>query len=213
MANRYVEQFIPLVDALAMTFGKNCEVVLHDFAKPHQSIIKIANSHITGRKIGDPATDLLLSYLSKKPQNRFLAGYRTKNDKGAEIRSTSIFIRNSKQKIVGALCINIDITPYLSMINLYEQLCNTIDLGIDEQEQTPAEKFEPNVDNLINDLLNDSIDNIGKQVVHMSKEDKLHIIADLKNKGLFLIKGSAKKTAKRLNVSLTTIYKYIEEIR
>jgi predicted transcriptional regulator YheO len=47
----------------------------------------------------------------------------------------------------------------------------------------------------------------------MSKEDKLHIVADLKNKGLFLIKGSAKQAAERLNVSLTTIYKYIEEVR
>ena len=69
------------------------------------------------------------------------------------------------------------------------------------------------MDNLIDDLLNNSIHKIGKPIVHMTKEDKLHIIADLKQKGLFLIKGSAKQAAGRLNVSLTTIYKYIEEIR
>jgi len=47
MVNKYIEPFLPLVDALAETFGKNCEVVLHDFSKPDQSIIKIANGHLT----------------------------------------------------------------------------------------------------------------------------------------------------------------------
>jgi predicted transcriptional regulator YheO len=46
----------------------------------------------------------------------------------------------------------------------------------------------------------------------MEKEDKLRIISDLKERGLFLIKGAAKRVSKELNVSLPTIYKYLEEI-
>ncbi len=63
MANNYIKHLLPLVDAIAGTFGKNCEVVLHDLRKPHQSIIKIANGHITNRKVGDPLTDLVLSFV------------------------------------------------------------------------------------------------------------------------------------------------------
>jgi predicted transcriptional regulator YheO len=47
----------------------------------------------------------------------------------------------------------------------------------------------------------------------MRKEDKLQIIRDLKENGLFLIKGSAKRVSQELNVSLATIYKYLEEIQ
>jgi predicted transcriptional regulator YheO len=47
----------------------------------------------------------------------------------------------------------------------------------------------------------------------MGKEDKLNIIKDLKEKGVFLIKESAKRVSKELNVSLATIYKYLEEIQ
>jgi predicted transcriptional regulator YheO len=47
----------------------------------------------------------------------------------------------------------------------------------------------------------------------MRKEDKLQVIWDLKENGLFLIKGSPKKVSQELNVSLATIYKYLEEIQ
>jgi predicted transcriptional regulator YheO len=211
MANKYVEPFIPFVDALAETFGKNCEVVLHDFTKPDQSIIKIAHGHITGRDVGGPATDLILSFLGKKGKNvDCLIGYPTKTKQGAELKSTTVFIRDNRDKIVGALCINMDITPYISLKSLSEQFCLRSDVG--GERQFP-EKFESNVDQLINELLEQSITKIGKPIVHMRKEDKLQIIRDLKENGLFLIKGSAKRVSQELNVSLATIYKYLEEIQ
>lgn len=214
MVNNFLKPFIPLVDAITETFGKNCEVVLHDFSKPQKSIIKIANGHVTGRDVGGPATDLILSLLERKESKiDSLIGYSTKTKKGAELKSTTIFIKNNKNKIVGALCINIDITPYISIKNVFEELCCLSNRVNRKGEKEVPEKFESNVDNLINEFLEKSIKKIGKPVVHMTKEDNLQIMRDLKEKGLFLIKGAAKKVSKELNVSLATIYKYLEEIR
>lgn len=42
--------FFPVVDCLADLFGPDCEVVLHDVSRPEDSIIKIRNGHVTGRK-------------------------------------------------------------------------------------------------------------------------------------------------------------------
>jgi predicted transcriptional regulator YheO len=61
--------------------------------------------------------------------------------------------------------------------------------------------------------MGESIQKIGKPIVHMHKEDKLRIIRELKKKGLFLIKGTNKIVAQELNVSLATVYKYLEEIQ
>jgi predicted transcriptional regulator YheO len=213
MANKYIKPFIALVDAIAETFGKNCEVVLHDFSKPDQSIIKIANGHLTGRDVGGPATDLILSYIGKKDKKvDALIGYRTKTKKGDELKSTTIFIKNGSNKIVGALCINIDITPYISARNILEELCTVPDTSSKELNELP-EKFESSVDQLIRELLEQNIRETGKPVAHMRKEDKIDIVRDLKEKGLFLIKGAAKKLSKELNVSLATIYKYLEELQ
>lgn len=216
MANKYVEQFIPFVDAIAETFGKNCEVVLHDLTKPHQSIIKIANGHVTGRHVGGPTTDLTLSLLEKQHEIKgdYLVNYKTKTKKGTELKSTTVIIRNNKGKIVGTLCINIDITLYTSAKNVIEQLCATSSLSLSHaiEENKSPEEFVSSVDSLINDLIEERVKKFGKPIAHMDKDDKLRMLRDLKEKGFFLIKGSAKRISKELNVSLATIYKYLEEI-
>jgi len=202
------------VDALAETFGKNCEVVLHDFSKPDQSIVKIANGHVTGRGVGGPATGLILSFVGKKGRGKeSLVGYCTKTKRGDELKSTTVLIRNGTDRVVGALCVNINLTPFLSTKSLLEELCLVSNPGFPETEEPIDEKFEASVKNLIDDLLEKSIKGIGKPVVNMRKEDKLNIITDLKEKGLFLIRGSAQRVSRELNVSLPTVYKYLEEIK
>jgi predicted transcriptional regulator YheO len=213
MSNKYVEQFIPLVDAIAETFGKTCEVVLHDLSKPERSIIKIVNGHVTGRSVGGPITDLVLPVLkNNKTDKSFFIGYHTKTKTGKELKSTTVFIKDTKGKIVGALCINIDVTPYLFVKNILEELCITSTLNTTDGDKESPEKFESNVDTLVNELIKETSKKIGKPLPQMGREDKLEMIRNLKEKGIFLIKGSAKRVSKELNVSLATIYKYLEEI-
>ena len=206
--NRYIVPFFPLVDAIAETFGKYCEVVLHDFTKPHKSIVKIANSHVTDREVGGPATDLLLSYVSKDDKTDSIIGYYTKSKKGSTLKSTTVFIRDEDGKIVGSLCINIDITSYCFLKKLAEQFLPSKN----EEENKYIEKFPPNVDQLIDEIFEGSIQKIGNPVVHMKKKEKLKVIKNLKENGFFHIKGAAKRASLGLNVSLATIYKYLEEI-
>jgi predicted transcriptional regulator YheO len=210
MAQENLKNLFPIVDALAETFGKNCEVVLHDLRNPEHSIIKIANNHLTGRNLGSPATDFVLSLLNKKNLEKdYFVGYPTKAKMGNELKSTTIFIRNAKNKIVGALCINFDLTPYCSMRNLLDEICF---MSSNHAGKPPQEKFASNTDMLINDVLGQSIRKIGKPVSNMRKHEKLRLISEFKEKGIFLIKGAAKRVSKELGVSLPTIYKYLEEI-
>lgn len=70
------------VKTIAEMFGKKCEVLIHDFRNPQHSIMAIENGHVTGRKIGDPITDLALSvwkkngYENKKTDR--IVNYKTK---------------------------------------------------------------------------------------------------------------------------------------
>jgi predicted transcriptional regulator YheO len=210
MAHENLKILIPLVDALAETFGKNCEVVLHDLRNPEHSIIKIANNHLTGRELGSPATDFVLSLLNKKDLEKdYFVGYPTRAKLGNELKSTTVFIRNAKNKIIGALCINIDLTPYRSMRSILDEICF---FSPGHKEKPLQEKFAPNTDMLISDALGQSIGKIGKPVGNLGKQEKLRLISELKKKGIFLIRGAAKRVSRELGVSLPTIYKYLEEI-
>ena len=48
--------------ALAAQFGSNCEVVVHDLESqdPAHSIVHIENGHVTGRKVGDGPSNVVL---------------------------------------------------------------------------------------------------------------------------------------------------------
>jgi predicted transcriptional regulator YheO len=79
-----LKDYIPLVDFLGHAMGPNCEVVLHDLTDPENSIIAIANGHVSGRKIGGPTTDLVLKIMKEglDGEKSFIANYnaRLKNN-------------------------------------------------------------------------------------------------------------------------------------
>jgi predicted transcriptional regulator YheO len=213
--NKQIKKFIPWVDALADTFGKNCEVVLHDLRNLDKSIVKIANGHITGREVGAPITDMGLRLFEESKRSRkdtAVIGYRTRTKEGRELKSTTLFIRNDEGETVGCLCINIDLTPYLSAKNLIDQLCQTAGHHDASGENGSPEKFLSDVDSLMEQLIEKAVKKVNKPIVSLSKADKLQMMRDLKKDGFFLIKGSVKKLSGELGASVPTIYKYLEEI-
>jgi predicted transcriptional regulator YheO len=213
--NKSLKPFIPWVDALAETFGNHCEVVLHDLRNLDKSIVKIANGHITGRQMGAPITDMGLRLFEedkKSKKNTAVIGYRTRTKDGRELKSTTLFIRDKQGNAVGCLCINIDLTPYLTTKNLIDHMCRTVNPDTADAENESPEKFVSDVDSLMGQLIEKAMSQANKPLMAMSKEDKLQVMRDLKKSGYFLIKGSVKQLSKEWGVSLPTIYKYLEEI-
>ncbi len=111
-----LKEYIPIIKTIAEMFGKKCEVLIHDFSNPQRSIIAIENGHVTGRKIGDPITDLTLSIWKKNGygvnKKDRVVNYKTKTKDGKILKSSSVFIRDNHQKMIGCLCINYDLTAY-----------------------------------------------------------------------------------------------------
>jgi len=211
-----LKKFIPIVKTIAQMFGKNCEVVLHDFSKPQKSIVAIENGQVTGRKIGDPITDFALSIWKKdgfgKRKTDRIVNYRTKSKKGKILKSATVFIRNYQKNIIGCLCINYDLTEHAMFHKNLEEFCTTIEL--DKEESTEeTEKFTNDVSEILENIIKEAIEKIGKPVSLMQKEDKLMVVKIAEEKGAFLIKSSISQIASEINVSRYTIYNYLEELK
>ena len=211
-----LKKFIPIVKTIAQMFGKNCEVVLHDFSKPQKSIVAIENGQVTGRKIGDPITDFALSIWKKdgfgKRKTDRIVNYRTKSKNGKILKSATVFIRNYQKNIIGCLCINYDLTEHAMFHKNLEEFCTTIEL--DKEESTEeTEKFTNDVSEILENIIKEAIEKIGKPVSLMQKEDKLMVVKIAEEKGAFLIKSSISQIASEINVSRYTIYNYLEELK
>ena len=57
-----MEMLKQLAAGIAAQFGSNCEVVIHDVSSNHpdHSIVHIENGHVSGRKVGDGASQVVL---------------------------------------------------------------------------------------------------------------------------------------------------------
>jgi predicted transcriptional regulator YheO len=202
----YLLNFVSrLVGALGQTFGKYCEIVVHDFNCPESSIIAITNGDLTGREVGDTLDALGFQLLKNHPASDLL-NYRTKTKEGKELRSSSIFLRDEKGQIFGALCVNVDVSGLLKAQEWLQEALGSASTTIDE-------RFEHSVDEVLENLIQNAISSIGKKTADMTREDKVAIVAYLEAKGAFLIRYSVERVAELLGMTKYTIYNYLDEIR
>lgn len=202
---RLFELLARLAHGLAMAVGNICEVVVHDFSDPERSIVAIENGHVTGRKVGDPLDALGLQAL-RCPPSKDPINYRTTTKDGKILRSSSILLRDEHGEVLGAICVNLDITALLKAQELFNEI-------VAPAETTIEEGFEHNVDEILDLFIKEAIRSTGKDISEMEREDKIAVIAHLESKGAFLIRYSIDRVAQALNISKFTIYNYLEELK
>ena len=69
------------------------------------------------------------------------------------------------------------------------------------------------ISDLLDELITQSVQHIGKPVTLMSKEDKVQVVRLLNEAGAFLITKSGPKVCQFLGISKYTLYSYLDEIK
>ena len=208
--NAYLKKYIPLVDFLAEVFGDDAEVVLQDVSDFNNSVISIRNNHISGRKLGAPATNLVLKVMNGNfTDKNYVTNYRGVSAAGKVVRSSTYFIKDDKNVVVGMLCINIDIDK---LVQLKNHLDGILKLPEEIFEKT-TERFSVSAEGLASDSIETILEESGISPERMSQEEKMEVVYKLDKNGVFLVKGSICKVASVLNVSNATIYRYLSKIR
>lgn len=166
----------------------------------------IENGQVTGRKVGDGPSHVVLEALRgdrEKLQDHLC--YLTKTKDGKILKSTTIYIRNDDGTPIGIFGINYDITLMLAMENMLRQFTAT------EKESREPEGHLRNVSDLLDELIAAERQAGGQPVALMHKEDKVKAIQFLNETGAFLITKSGDKVCKYFGISKYTLYSYIDE--
>ena len=193
--------------ALAAQFGSNCEVVVHDLESqdPAHSIVHIENGHVTGRKVGDgPSNVVLEQIMSHNEDPQDCLGYLCRTDGGKVLKSSTVYVRAPGGAVSGILSINFDISALL----MVEQAVSGI-------TSTPCGRREENiavvnVNDMLDGLIEQSVALVGKPAALMNKDDKVRAIQFLSQHGAFLVTKSGDKVAKYFGISKYTLYSYID---
>ncbi len=199
-----------LAKGISRQFGPNCEVVVHDLDSndPNSSIVAIENGHVTGRKVGDGPSHVVLEALRSGRENLTdHLSYLTRTKDGEILKSSTIYVRDDDGEAIGIFAINYDITLMLAMEENLKQFTAT------DQDQREPERISRNVGDLLDELIEQSVKIVGKPVALMTKEDKVKAIQFLNETGAFLITKSGDKVCRFFGISKYTLYSYIDEAK
>lgn len=217
-----------LLSMLENQFGNRCEIILHDLTKEYDhTIVDIRNGYITNRKIGDCGSNLGLEVLRGTVQDGNRYNYVVNTRDGKILRSSTLFIRNPDDEVIGCLCINTDITEtvrfeeYLKQYNKYNPMESQMygqPKPPETQEESPSllqgentnEIFANDVSQVLEFLISEADRLIGKPVSEMKREDKIEFVRFLDKKGAFLITKASEKVYEHLRISRFTLYNYLD---
>lgn len=196
-----------LAKGISEQFGRNCEVVIHDLTSPNidNSIVYIENGNVTNRTTSTSPSRVVLDALKHNSEViEDKLNYLTTTQDGRILKSSTIYIRDDENKPIGIFSINYDITELTIAKNSIESLTSS-----NENIET-ANKIPQNVNELLDDLLEETVKRIGKPVALMTKEQKIEAVQFLNDAGAFLITKAGDKVANFLGISKYTIYNYID---
>lgn len=217
--------WIRFADVLARMQGPSTEIVLHDLTNPAHSVVYVVNGDITDRKVGQGVRHLVPEMLTShegKPIGPWWFRYRTKL-----IRATTELIYDKAGEIIGALCVNEDVTDeerlFLSLEGRLPGLTMT-DLKADGdtagliKPETSVKDAElsgkpDSVRKTVFRLISETAAQKAYAEAKTNRDVRRRLVRDLKERDVFLLKGSIEELARLLGLSKVTIYSDLDALR
>lgn len=212
MNTRFTEQdrsilqsYDSVVEGLADYLGDASEIVLHSLEDYQHSVIKIANGHHTGRELGAPITNLALQMLQEIEQSnsKQAISYFTRSKNNRLMKSSTIAIRSEAGKIIGVLCIN---------MNLDESFAQVLQAFVphpDMESRDQTEHFASSVEDMIQETIERTIEAVDASPDISYANRNKHIIALLHDRGVFNMREAVTIVANALKITKHTVYLHL----
>ena len=211
-----------VVEFLGMALGPDYEVVLHDTEDHINSIIAIANGHVSQRQVGGPLTNFGLEVISDESfrEMDFKVNYNGISKDHRILRSSTMFIKDDDKNIVGMLCINFDDRRYKELSTDILKLCHPDRLVEINSSYDSMDTLVKNAGETFYDSVSEEADNVIKNylaehktvIERLTQDDRLNIVEILNQKNIFRLKGAVREAAKQLGCSEPTVYRYLNKI-
>jgi predicted transcriptional regulator YheO len=193
-----------LVSALGETFVPLCEVVLHDLTDPEHAIVQIENN-LSGRQVGDSATELGLARMADRKFPDVIANYANTFADGRPAKSTSIGIKDKAGNFIAAICINIDVA-YLRSVSVYLNELTRLKPEGAPVNETLSTKRRSELQAKI--MAYSAARN--REARSLTSDEKRELLQQLAEDGELETRGAAEKIAAIIGVSRSNVYYYLK---
>jgi predicted transcriptional regulator YheO len=193
------DQLKQIAQGLGETFAPFCEVVLHDLTDPNNAIVAIHND-LSGRKVGQPATELGLARIADPNHAQVISNYANTFADGRQAKSTSVGIKDASGEYVAALCLNVDLTLFQGLQSAIGQF-----VSVDAQNG-PRESLNPASADAIRARIDQFAARRATTPRALSAENRRTLLQELKDAGCMEVRRSSEIIAAHLGISRATVY-------
>lgn len=199
-----LKQAIPIAEAFSRLLHPFAEVVIHDLKKDR---IEAIYNPLSRREVGNK------SYLDRwdftaDPDENVIGPYEKINYDGRRLKSISLVLKDNREKAVGFLCVNMD-------VSVFENYRDTLQIFLANNDGTMPEAkqslFKDDLYEQINMFVQEYCREQHLSLDVLSREDKKTLIVKLRDKGAFNGKNATSYIARILNISRATVYNYSKE--
>ncbi|MFI9752991.1 transcriptional regulator [Streptomyces collinus] len=198
----------PVVEGIAATFGPVCEVVLHDYRNPEKSVVAVAGS-VTGRRVGGAMSEIGMRVLARGDEAADELNYVTRTRDGAQVKSSTMVLRDSTGAVFGALCVNVDVSAVTQVHGLLGALAG---LGAAPAE-LPTTTFGNDIDSVVDALVDAHQSRQRGSWAELGREERVELFGALDTRGVFAVRGAVEQVAARLGISRASAYNYLSRAR
>ncbi|WP_433260436.1 helix-turn-helix transcriptional regulator [Actinosynnema sp. CS-041913] len=200
----------PVVDGIAATFGRSCEVVLHDYRHQRHSVVAVAGS-VTGREVGDAMSEIGLRVLAAGADARNEVGYLTRTPDGRMLKCTTLPLRDVDGTLIGALCVNIDISAINRAAGVLSDLLGLSTPPGDAPIATT--NFSGDLDQVVDSLVGRAERAHAVPASALGRDQRSELVRSLHDAGVFALRGAPARVARRLGISRTALYNDLARLR
>ncbi|MET8452341.1 PAS domain-containing protein [Streptomyces sp. NPDC005209] len=198
----------PVIDGIAATLGSFCEVVVHDFRRPEQSVVALAGS-VTGRAVGGSMSEIGMKLLARGDEAEDELNYLTRTQDGKLLKSSTMVLRDTSGAVFGALCINVDVTAVNQVHTLIGELA-----GVTAPAATPpTTTFGDDIGAVLDSIVDARQLRANKPWAQLTRAERLDLFRDLDRRGVFAVRGAVQQIATRLGISRASAYTYLSATR
>lgn len=222
-----LKAYTKLTAFLGHALGPDYEISLFNYVNREFVIVAIANIGVSGRKLGDTLSEeeLRISSEGRLKDSSYIVHYKNRSTSGKVLRASTLFIKDEEEQLTGLLCINFDDSHYTELSDRILELCHphafvetnfSYNSGYMEESTAGDDPLLTSI-SLKKECLDEIVEELlQKQDLNretLGVKEKLLLVKQLEEIGVFDRKGAVSQAAKLLNCSLATMYRYLAQIK
>jgi predicted transcriptional regulator YheO len=200
-AEAVLAAMVSAAPGLAQTFGRHCEVVVHDYRDTSRSVIAVAGN-VTGRHVGDALSEIGLSVLAAGDAATPDIDYLTRSEDGRILKCSTFPLFDADNHLIGALCVNLDV----SALHRASAMLSDLVGAVASVPDLPRTGFSGDLDQLIDSVTEAAAARLSGPIGSLPRAERLELVRSLQQAGAFALRGAVVRIAARLGVSRASLY-------